>query len=111
MIGCDCEVCRSPDPRDQRFRSSIYIQTPECSFVVDTGTDFRTQALRANIRQVDAVVEPLPAASKLNSPCFERARRCRAAAACAARELALEAVTAGFATGAAPCAVAAVACV
>jgi phosphoribosyl 1,2-cyclic phosphate phosphodiesterase len=56
MIGCDCEVCRSPDPRDQRLRSSIYIETPECSFVVDTGTDFRTQALRANIRTVDAVI-------------------------------------------------------
>jgi len=56
MIGCDCNVCRSPDPRDQRLRSSIYIETPECSWVVDTGTDFRTQALRENIRKVDAVV-------------------------------------------------------
>jgi phosphoribosyl 1,2-cyclic phosphate phosphodiesterase len=56
MIGCDCEVCRSPDPRDQRLRSSIYIQTPECSFVVDTGTDFRTQALQQNVRVVDAVI-------------------------------------------------------
>ena len=56
MLGCDCAVCRSSDPRDQRLRSSIYVQTPECSWVVDTGTDFRTQALRENIRQVDAVV-------------------------------------------------------
>jgi phosphoribosyl 1,2-cyclic phosphate phosphodiesterase len=56
MIGCDCDVCRSPDPRDKRLRSSIYIQTAECSWVVDTGTDFRTQALRENIRSVDAVV-------------------------------------------------------
>src|SRR5436309_13543206 len=56
MIGCDCDVCRSPDPRDQRLRSSIYIETPECAFVVDTGTDFRTQALRENIRRLDAVV-------------------------------------------------------
>ncbi len=56
MIGCDCEVCHSPDPRDQRLRSSIYIETPECAFVVDTGTDFRTQALRENIRRLDAVV-------------------------------------------------------
>src|SRR3977135_4576871 len=56
MIGCDCDVCRSHDPRDQRLLSSIYRQTPECSWVVDTGTDFRTQALRENIRQVDAVV-------------------------------------------------------
>jgi phosphoribosyl 1,2-cyclic phosphate phosphodiesterase len=56
MIGCDCEVCHSPNPRDNRLRSSIYIETPECAFVVDTGTDFRTQALRENIRRVDAVV-------------------------------------------------------
>ena len=32
------------------------METPECSWVVDTGTDFRTQALRQNIRRVDAVV-------------------------------------------------------
>ena len=56
MIGCDCAVCRSPDPRDNRLRSSIYVETPECSWVVDTGTDFRTQALRENIRDVDAVI-------------------------------------------------------
>jgi phosphoribosyl 1,2-cyclic phosphate phosphodiesterase len=56
MIGCDCEVCHSTDPRDQRLRSSIFVETPESSWVVDTGTDFRTQALRENIRRVDAVV-------------------------------------------------------
>jgi phosphoribosyl 1,2-cyclic phosphate phosphodiesterase len=56
MIGCDCAVCRSSDPRDQRLRSSIYVETPECSWVVDTGADFRTQVLRANIRKIDAVV-------------------------------------------------------
>ena len=55
-IGCDCEVCHSPDPRDKRLRSSIYVETPECAWVVDTGTDFRTQALRENIRRLDAVV-------------------------------------------------------
>src|SRR6185436_11708895 len=56
MIGCDCAVCRSPDPRDKRLRSSVYIETPETAFIVDTGTDFRTQALREDIRRVDAVV-------------------------------------------------------
>jgi phosphoribosyl 1,2-cyclic phosphate phosphodiesterase len=55
-IGCDCEVCQSSDPRDKRLRSSIYVQTPESAWVVDTGTDFRTQALRENIRHLDAVV-------------------------------------------------------
>lgn len=56
MIRCDCAVCRSTDPRDNRTRASIYLETPELSFVVDTGTDFRTQALRENIWQVDAAV-------------------------------------------------------
>jgi len=56
MIRCDCAVCRSDDVRDKRTRSSIYIETPECAWVVDTGTDFRTQALRENIRRLDAVV-------------------------------------------------------
>src|SRR4029077_17098756 len=56
MIGCDCAVCHSSDPRDQRLRSSVYIQTPETSWVIDRRCDFLTQALRANIRAVDAVV-------------------------------------------------------
>lgn len=56
MIGCDCEVCTSTDPRDQRTRASIYVETPESAFVVDTGPDFRTQALRERVRRLDAVV-------------------------------------------------------
>ena len=56
MIGCDCEVCHSTDPRNQRLRSSIYVETPESAWVVDTGADFRAQALRENIRRLDAVV-------------------------------------------------------
>ena len=56
VIGCDCAVCTSSDPRDQRTRSSIYVETPECAWVVDTGPDFRTQALRERIRRLDAVV-------------------------------------------------------
>ncbi len=56
MIGCDCAVCHSIDPRDWRTRSSIYVETPECAWVVDTGTDFRTQVLREKIRRIDAVV-------------------------------------------------------
>ena len=56
MIACDCPVCSSPDPRDQRTRSSLYIETPECAFVVDTGPDFRAQCLREIVARVDAVV-------------------------------------------------------
>lgn len=56
MIRCDCVVCRSTDPRDTRTRASIYLETPEGAYVVDTGTDFRTQCLRENIWQIDAVI-------------------------------------------------------
>ena len=56
MIRCDCAVCHSTDPRDNRTRASIYLETPEGAYVVDTGTDFRTQCLRENIWQVDAAI-------------------------------------------------------
>ncbi len=56
MVGCDCETCRSQDPRDSRLRSSVWIRTPELSWVVDTGPDFRTQCLRAGIRHLEAAL-------------------------------------------------------
>ncbi len=56
MIGCDCDVCQSADPRDKRTRASIYCETPEAVWGVDAGPDFRTQALRENVRRMDAVI-------------------------------------------------------
>jgi len=56
MVGCDCAVCHSEDPRDRRLRSSVWVRTPEAQWVVDTGPDFRTQCLRAGIRRLDAVL-------------------------------------------------------
>jgi phosphoribosyl 1,2-cyclic phosphate phosphodiesterase len=57
MIGCDCAVCRSADPRDNRLRSSITVETDEGRHIlVDTGADLRQQALRADLRRIDAVL-------------------------------------------------------
>ena len=56
MIGCDCEVCTSDDPRDQRYRSSIHVATPEASWIVDTGPELRLQCIREGIAHVDAVI-------------------------------------------------------
>ncbi len=57
MIGCDCEVCRSSDPRDARFRASIYLECDDGpSVLVDTTPDLRSQALRHDIRRLDAVL-------------------------------------------------------
>lgn len=56
LIGCECAVCLSPDMRDKRTRCSLYVQSPELSWVVDTGADFRSQCLREGIRRVDAAL-------------------------------------------------------
>lgn len=56
MIGCDCEVCSSTDKKDKRLRSSILVQSPGTTLVVDTGPDFRYQMLRQKVKHLDAVV-------------------------------------------------------
>jgi phosphoribosyl 1,2-cyclic phosphate phosphodiesterase len=58
-LGCDCAVCVSPDPRDRRLRPSLLVRWHESGrervVVIDTGPDFREQALRAGLRRLDAV--------------------------------------------------------
>lgn len=56
MIGCDCDVCTSADPKDNRLRTSILVQSPTTTLVVDTGPDFRYQMLREKVKKLDAVV-------------------------------------------------------
>ena len=57
MIGCTCGVCRSPDPRDQRLRPSVYVECDDGTcLLVDTTPDLRLQALRHALRRVDAIL-------------------------------------------------------
>lgn len=56
MIGCSCAVCKSPDPKDNRLRSSILIKTERTTLVVDTTPDFRYQMLRSQNINLDAVL-------------------------------------------------------
>jgi len=56
MIACDCAVCTSTDEKDKRLRSSILVQSPSTTIVVDTGPDFREQMLRLNLKELDAVL-------------------------------------------------------
>jgi phosphoribosyl 1,2-cyclic phosphate phosphodiesterase len=55
-VGCPCEVCRSEDPRDKRLRASVLVEFDGRAVVIDTGTDFRQQALRAGLDRLDAVL-------------------------------------------------------
>lgn len=54
---CDCEVCQSSDVRDNRLRSSVYIETDDGkSILIDCGPDFRQQALRSKLQSIDALL-------------------------------------------------------
>jgi phosphoribosyl 1,2-cyclic phosphate phosphodiesterase len=64
-LGCDCSVCSSPDPRDTRSRPSIAVQWENHTIVIDTGPDFRQQALREHIRSIDAVLYTHPHADHI----------------------------------------------
>ncbi len=62
-LGCGCAVCTSTDPNDRRLRTSVLVHwrdgegdaAPERMVVIDTGPDFRQQAMRAGMTHVDAV--------------------------------------------------------
>ena len=56
MVGCSCPVCRSNDPRDKRTRASLLIRYNDHTVLIDTSTDLRAQALRQQIRRIDAVL-------------------------------------------------------
>jgi phosphoribosyl 1,2-cyclic phosphate phosphodiesterase len=56
VITCQCEVCRSSDPHDQRLRSSILIEIQDKTLVIDAGPDFRQQMLREKVMKLDAIL-------------------------------------------------------
>jgi phosphoribosyl 1,2-cyclic phosphate phosphodiesterase len=56
VILCPCKVCQSSDPRDNRLRSSIMVQTDGKTFIVDTGPDFRQQMLRYKVKNLNAIL-------------------------------------------------------
>jgi phosphoribosyl 1,2-cyclic phosphate phosphodiesterase len=56
VITCECKVCKSTDPRDNRLRSSVIIMVEGKNILIDTGPDFRQQMLQNNIKQIDAIL-------------------------------------------------------
>jgi len=55
VIGCDCKVCSSDDPRNRRSRHALALEKDGRVLLVDTPPELRIQLLRANISQVDGV--------------------------------------------------------
>lgn len=56
MIGCNCNVCKSPYKKDKRLRTSAIIEEAGFRILIDCGPDFRQQMLRENITDLDAVI-------------------------------------------------------
>lgn len=57
-IACNCKVCQSAKKNtpNSRTRSSLFIQIEGKSILIDSGQDFRTQAIREDIKKIDAVI-------------------------------------------------------
>ncbi len=56
MIACDCAVCRSPDPRNRRTRTSIHVVMDGLHVQVDAAPEFRLQCLRERIEAMDLFI-------------------------------------------------------
>lgn len=57
VVGCQCDVCLSENPKDKRLRSSIFIETDDQkSILVDTSPDLRLQMLNNQISDIDFIL-------------------------------------------------------
>jgi phosphoribosyl 1,2-cyclic phosphate phosphodiesterase len=56
MIGCDCRVCTSANPRNQRMRTGVAVHAPQGTFLIDTPQELRLQLIRERIGRVEAVL-------------------------------------------------------
>ena len=57
MIACDCEVCRSDDPRDKRNRTSAVVRTPDGRVIlIDASPELRLAAVACGLERVDAIL-------------------------------------------------------
>src|SRR6516164_6110042 len=56
MLGCQCAVCSSTDPRNHRFRCSALVRAPEGNILIDTSPELRLQLLREKVGMIHAVL-------------------------------------------------------
>jgi phosphoribosyl 1,2-cyclic phosphate phosphodiesterase len=56
VIGCDCPVCRSDDPRDKRTRTSAVVHVDGKALLIDTSPELRLQAIANGLKRIDAVL-------------------------------------------------------
>ena len=55
-IGCHCKTCTSKNTKNKRLRPSILIEEKGKKYLVDSGPDYRIQALRHHIDKIDGLL-------------------------------------------------------
>jgi phosphoribosyl 1,2-cyclic phosphate phosphodiesterase len=65
LLGCQCAVCTSSDPRNSRTRPSVLLKLPRGNLLVDTTPEMRIQLLREKVRMVHAIAFTHPHADHL----------------------------------------------
>ena len=56
VIGCTCPVCQSTYPKNKRLRPSILLKLDKKNILIDSGPDYRQQALKYHINALDGVI-------------------------------------------------------
>ena len=56
VIGCQCKVCRSKNPKDFRYRTAAMVETERTRVLIDCGPDIRMQLMPLPFRKIDAVL-------------------------------------------------------
>jgi len=56
VVACRCPVCLSDNPKDQRLRASVMIETENQCLVVDAGADFRQQMLTHQVHHLNGIL-------------------------------------------------------
>ena len=56
MLGCDCSVCTSTNPKNHRYRSSALVTTPGGTILIDSTPEMRLQLIRAGVKVVHATL-------------------------------------------------------
>ncbi len=56
VVACQCPVCLSANPKDQRLRASVMIETDMQCLVIDAGPDFRQQMLTHHVRHLNGIL-------------------------------------------------------
>ncbi len=56
VIGCECSVCKSKNPKDKRLRSSVLIEQSGKNILIDVTPDFREQMINLSFQKIDGIL-------------------------------------------------------